>query len=123
QNEVTPMSKNRTPLILSAVLVAAFATSGAFAQDAATQQKTQSTPPQDSTQSQPADKAMGEKPKTWSDLDTDGNGSLSVAEAGALDSMAQLFAKADADGNGELTGEEYKAWLAANGGGQTQPAR
>lgn len=115
------MSKNRTPLILSAALVAAFATSGAFAQDAATQQ--QSTPPQDSAQSQSADKAMGEKPKTWSDLDTDGNGSLSVAEAGALDSMAQLFAKADADGNGELTGEEYKAYLAANGSGQTQPTK
>lgn len=117
------MKKIRTPLILSAALVAAFATSGAFAQDAAKQQQ-QSMPPQDSTQSQPpADKAMGEKPKTWSDLDTDGNGSLSVSEAAAMDSMAQLFAKADADGNGELTGEEYKAWLAANGGGQTQPTK
>ena len=32
------------------------------------------------------------------------------------DTIAQ--AKADKDGNGELTADEYKSWLAANGGGK-----
>lgn len=54
--------------------------------------------------------------KDWGALDTDGNGSLSVSEAASLDSLAMVFAQADADGNGELTGEEYKVWWAANAG-------
>ena len=32
-----------------------------------------------------------------------------------MDGLSQVFAKADADANGELTQDEYKAWLAANG--------
>ena len=54
--------------------------------------------------------------KDWQALDTDGNGSLSMSEAASLDSLAKVFGQADADGNGELTGEEYKTWWAANAG-------
>ena len=54
--------------------------------------------------------------KDWKALDTDGNGSLSMSEAASLDSLAKVFGQADADGNGELTGEEYKTWWAANAG-------
>lgn len=116
------MSKMRTPLILSTALASALLASTAFAQDAA--QQKQSAPPQDTTQSQPPANAAGDQQKkSWSDLDTDHNGSLSAGEASALDSMAQIFPKADADGNGELTGEEYKAWLAANGGGKDVPEK
>jgi hypothetical protein len=32
-----------------------------------------------------------------------------------MQSLAKVFAKADADADGELTQDEYKAWLAANG--------
>ena len=39
-----------------------------------------------------------------------------MSEAASLDSLAKVFGQADADGNGELTGEEYKTWWAANAG-------
>ena len=110
------MSKIRTPLILSTALAAAFAASGAFAQDAGAQQQ-QTPPPQDTTQTPPAAQAGEPAKKSWGELDADGNGSLSLAEAGALDSLAKVFTQADADANGELTQDEYKAWLAANGSG------
>src|SRR5690606_13022205 len=90
QNEEIPMSKMRTPLILSTALASALLASTAFAQDAA--QQKQSAPPQDTTQSQPPANAAGDQQKkSWSDLDTDRNGSLSAGEAAALDSMAQIF--------------------------------
>ena len=41
-------------------------------------------------------------------------GSLSVDEAASLQGLAKAFAKADADANGELTQDEYKAWQAGN---------
>ena len=31
-----------------------------------------------------------------------------------MESLSKVFAKADADANGELTQDEYKTWLAAN---------
>ena len=34
----------------------------------------------------------------------------------------QVFPAADADANGELSQDEYKAWLAANGNGKAKPA-
>lgn len=105
------MHKSQTPLILSAALAAAFAASTAFAQDAAAQQQ-KTPPPQDTTQ---APKSDAPAKKSWSELDTDGNGSLSVSEAAAMESLSKVFAQADADGNGELTQEEYKAWLASSG--------
>ena len=80
------------------------------------------TPAEPATPATPAEPAANtntdgkQNKKDWSALDTDGNGSLSVSEAASLDSLAKVFAKADADGNGELTGEEYKTWWAANAG-------
>ena len=60
--------------------------------------------------------AAADKPaaKSWSELDVNSNGSLSSSEAAPMESLAKVFAKADADGNGELTQDEYKAWLASN---------
>ena len=55
--------------------------------------------------------------KNWSDLDTDKNGTLSATEAASVESLSQAFAKADANADGELTQDEYKAYLAANGKG------
>jgi len=63
-----------------------------------------------------ASKGEPEK-KNWSDLDTDKNGTLSATEAASVESLSQSFAKADANADGELTQDEYKAYLAANGKG------
>jgi hypothetical protein len=52
---------------------------------------------------------------TWSDLDGDKDGKLTKTEAAALDSLTQVFDKADADKDGALTPDEYKAYLAVNG--------
>ena len=52
--------------------------------------------------------------KNWSELDVDANGSLSAGEAASMQSLTKVFAKADANADGELTQDEYKAWLAAN---------
>ena len=84
-------------------------------QDGQSQRTEPATP---ATPAQPAANAGDgrEGKKDWKALDTDGNGSLSMSEAASLDSLAKVFGQADADGNGELTGEEYKTWWAANAG-------
>ena len=84
-------------------------------QDGQAQRTEPATP---ATPAQPAANAGDgrEGKKDWKALDTDGNGSLSMSEAASLDSLAKVFGQADADGNGELTGEEYKTWWAANAG-------
>ncbi|MBN8717125.1 MAG: EF-hand domain-containing protein [Stenotrophomonas sp.] len=102
------MCKIRTPLILSAALLATIVTTSAFAQDAA------------QAQSQPQDKAAASKDdghkNWWAELDVDGDGRLSANETAAMENVAKIFPAADADHDGQLTVEEYKAWLASNGG-------
>ena len=53
--------------------------------------------------------------KSWTELDANGNGTLSATEAEPLPGLAKSFARADVDANGELTQDEYKAWLATKG--------
>src|SRR4249919_872804 len=67
-----------------------------------------------STAATPSSSAEPQK-KNWSDLDTDKNGTLSVTEAAAVQSLAKAFTEADANADGQLTQDEYKAYLAANG--------
>lgn len=52
--------------------------------------------------------------KSWSDVDTDKDGNLSKAEADSVPALAQVFGQADADANGSLTADEYKAYVAKN---------
>ena len=78
---------------------------------------TQATP---ATPATPADPATPQK-KNWSDLDVDKNGSLSVTEAASVQSLAKAFTEADANADGQLTQDEYKAYLAANGKGSATP--
>ena len=64
----------------------------------------------------PATSATAEDPatpqkKNWSDLDVDKNGSLSVTEAASVQSLAKAFTEADANADGQLTQDEYKAYL------------
>ena len=105
--------RNRNTLaILSFALASAFAQSAPTAtQDPAAQPAPQQQATEAAPQAAPAQ-------KTWAELDANGNGSLSASEAAPIDSLTKVFAKADKDGNGELTADEYKSWLAANGGGK-----
>lgn len=69
------------------------------------------TQPPTSADAQPAARQLG-----WADVDADGNGSISRAESAALPALAAVFDQADADGDGELTPEEYRAHAAQAGG-------
>ena len=62
-------------------------------------------------EAQPASRQLG-----WNDVDADGNGTISRAESAALPALAAVFDEADADGDGELTAEEYRAHAAAREG-------
>ena len=109
------MQKTNKLAILSFALASALAAPAAFAQGApgnpqapAAQTMPQQQPTEATPQAAPA-------PKSWAELDANGNGSLSASEAAPIESLAKVFTKADKDANGELTADEYKAWLAANG--------
>ncbi|HRN62708.1 MAG TPA: EF-hand domain-containing protein [Luteimonas sp.] len=101
------MKNARKPLFGMIALGAALAMPMAFAQEANTE-----APPQDQEPAQSTAPAATGQPLTWADLDVDGNGTLSRAEAGNVPSLAQAFDEADADKDGELTPDEYKAFAA-----------
>ena len=96
--------------------------------DAAHDQARDATPPQAATPATPptgaatgavpaepaAPVASASGEKKWADLDGDGNGNLSAGEAATMPSLSKVFAEADADKDGELTPDEYRAWFAAN---------
>ena len=73
------------------------------------------TPATPATAATPATHSSASGKVTWSDLDGDKDGKLTKTEAAALDSLTQVFDKADADKDGALTPDEYKAYLAVNG--------
>jgi len=49
---------------------------------------------------------------SWNEVDLDQDGALSQTEAGAVPSLLEVFAQADADADGALTAEEYQAFVA-----------
>lgn len=55
--------------------------------------------------------------KSWSDVDTDKDGSLTKSEASTVPALAQVFDQADGDADGTLTTAEYKAYVAKVQGG------
>lgn len=61
--------------------------------------------------------------KSWSALDLDKNGSLSKAEAESVNSLSKVFVEADANADGQLTADEYKAYLATSGKGAARSGR
>ncbi|EPK4169390.1 EF-hand domain-containing protein [Stenotrophomonas maltophilia] len=64
--------------------------------------------------------------QTWASIDTDGNGTISKTEAQVNAGLAQVFDQADTNKDGELSADEYKAYVAAQqagAGGATQGAQ
>ncbi|MBW8850328.1 MAG: EF-hand domain-containing protein [Xanthomonadales bacterium] len=99
----------RAPLLIA--LATAFA-APAFAQSAEPTQAQQDAPPEAAQPATDASKAL-----RWSDLDKDKDGKLSKSEAQPVQSLSAVFDQADANADGALTGDEYKAYLAANTSG------
>ncbi|QYO76722.1 hypothetical protein [Devosia salina] len=58
--------------------------------------------------------AMAQAATDFASVDTDVNGGVSLAEAQVAwpDLTEEAFTAADTDGNGELSAEEYEAYLA-----------
>ena len=122
------MKNARTHIATVVALGAALAMPLAFAQSAVSPEVREAqeaaTEAAESAQDaqQAAQQATGAQPETrqlgWNDVDTDGNGTISQAESAALPALASVFAEADADGDGELTPEEYRAHAAKAGGGE-----
>ena len=116
------MKHARKPLMGLIALGAALAMPVAFAQDANATAQDPTTTTQDPTAA-PAPTAQPEsQPLTWADLDVDGNGTLSKQEAGNVQSLAQVFDEADTDKNGQLTPDEYKAFVAKANAQQPEAA-
>ncbi len=88
---------------------------------AAAQTQAESNPPAQTPTPPSAPPAPTEEVK-WSELDVDGNGNLSLTEVEAQPGLVKVFTQVDANADGELTQDEYKAWLASNdaGGGKTE---
>lgn len=111
-------------LSLSIALAACMVVPSAFAQDAAKAAENQDATAQQASPpvAEQADSSAESAKKSWSELDANHNGSLSPSEAAPMESLANVFAEADADADGELTLDEYKTWLAANSAKQ-QPSK
>ncbi len=101
-------------------LAAALAMPAAFAQDttAAAADEAQAEGKTPITASQLAQPAK----KTWADLDTDKDGKLSKHETETIPALQAVFDEADANADGALTGEEYKAYLAVHDRNAAPPA-
>ena len=103
------------PLAALIALGAALALPAAFAQSEPTQDVREAQAAAADRAPQAAPPAGEPRQMTWADVDTDGNGSISATESAAIASLAQVFSAADADADGELTADEYKAYVAKVG--------
>jgi hypothetical protein len=108
---------SRKPLLAAAALVAALSAPLAFAQQSASP-----APAQDAAaaQAEPASSAApaaaaptaAPQKKSWADVDSNKDGALSKTEAATVPALGQVFDKADANADGALTTDEYKAYVA-----------
>lgn len=139
----TMNNQNRKPLIGLIALTAALAMPLALAQettDSSAAAQTQTTDPQtqDATDAASTDatstdttsatgaatqssqqatgSASAQGQQSWKDVDTDGNGNISKTESAANPGLSQVFPKADADADGELTPDEYNTFVSKNYG-------
>ncbi len=103
--------RNRTSLIAATVALTA-----AFALPAMAQ-----TAQQNSSAAQQSGASGGGQ--TWASVDTDSSGAISKQEAQVNAGLAQIFDQADADGNGQLTPDEYKAFVAKQQAGASSASQ
>lgn len=75
------------------------------------------TPATPATPATHAASATSAKRVNWSQLDSDKDGKLSKSEAAPVKGLSKVFDQADANKDGALTADEYKAYLAAHGQG------
>ena len=108
------MNNVRKPLTGLIALGVALAMPMAFAQEA--DEFTQQPAP-----TEQAAPAAPQGQVSWADLDTDGDGNLSRAEAASLPELAAIFDQADADGDGIPTPQEYQKYAASQGAGSPPP--
>ncbi len=121
-------NRNRKPLIallIAAGSVMAVPAMAQTAQQSAAQAQQQAAQAQQAAGAagQAADAASGAAAQasaqasgggqTWASVDTDGNGTISKSEAQVNAGLAQVFDQADTNKDGELTPDEYKAYVAA----------
>ena len=131
-------NRNRKPLIGLIALSAALAMPLAFAQSEAEEtappQTGQPTPTEATTPTEtapPTEAATGASVQSaeqttgaasnpakqgWVDVDADKDGAISKQEASSNAGLSQVFDQADADTDGKLTPEEYKAFVSKNYG-------
>lgn len=125
-------NRNRKPLIGLIALSAALAMPMAFAQseteEAAPPQASQPTPTEATTPTESATgasvqsaeqtnaAASNDAKQGWADVDVDKDGAISKQEASSNAGLSQVFDQADADTDGKLTPEEYKAFVSKNYG-------
>ncbi len=125
-------NRNRKPLIallIAAGSVMALPAMAQTAQQSAAQAQQQAAQAQQAAGAadQAADAATGAAAQasaqasgggqTWASVDTDGNGTISKSEAQVNAGLAQVFDQADTNKDGELTPDEYKAYVAAQQSG------
>ena len=92
------MKNVRKPMIATIALGVAMAMPMAFAQEATTAEQAPPTTTQDYAQDATAEAPQAQQGQvTWADLDTDGDGRLSQAEANGLEGLGQAFSQIDAD--------------------------
>ena len=100
----------RTSLMVFGASLALVAAS-AFAQDAAPQPAPATT-----------DK-MAPAKTAWEDLDVNKDGNVSKQESAALPALHDVFDQADSNADGMLTGDEYRAYLAATKSDHGKPIK
>jgi hypothetical protein len=112
---------SRNSLLGSFALVAMLSAPLAFAQDAAATDPATPPPaaeaqaaPTTSNDAAAATTAGDPAKKSWADVDADKDGKLSKSEADSVPALAQVFGQADVDADGNLTADEYKAFVAKN---------
>jgi len=123
--------RNRKPLIaliVAAGSVLAIPAMAQSAQQSAAQAQNQAAQAQQAAAQagQAADSAAGAAAhasqqasgggQTWASGDTAGNGTISTPEAQVNAGLAQVFDQADSNKDGELSPDEYKAYVAAQQG-------
>lgn len=107
-----------TAALIAALAVPAIAQSTTTAEDSAAATQPQQTEAAEQPTAHTSDQSSAGH-QSWASVDTDGDGAISKQEAQVNAGLAQIFDQADSNGDGKLTAEEYKAFVAKQQSGAT----